>query len=244
MNQGIFVTATGTDVGKTYVSGLLVKALRARGINAGYFKPALSGAEREGGRLVPGDARWVCRTAGLPGDPADYVAYLYEQAVSPHLAARLEGPPIELAAILERQRAVGERFAYLVAEGCGGLFCPLREGEPPLLLADVAAAIGFDLLLVAPSGLGAIHAAVVTAAYAERLGLPVRGILLNRFDEENISSGQPGANRPLYRPAGGGRAGGRCGVGSACLAALNGEKDKFGQLKSENGYSRRRFFHI
>lgn len=163
MNQGIFVTATGTDVGKTYVSGLLVKALRARGINAGYFKPALSGAEREGGRLVPGDARWVCRTAGLPGDPADYVAYLYEQAVSPHLAARLEGPPIELAAILERQRAVGERFAYLVA-----------------------AAIGFDLLLVAPSGLGAIHAAVVTAAYAERLGLPVRGILLNRFDEENI----------------------------------------------------------
>ena len=81
MNQGIFVTATGTDVGKTYVSGLLVKALRARGINAGYFKPALSGAEREGGRLVPGDARWVCRTAGLPGDPADYVAYLYEQAV-------------------------------------------------------------------------------------------------------------------------------------------------------------------
>ena len=48
MKQGIFVTATGTDVGKTYVSGLLVKALRARGINAGYFKPALSGAEREG----------------------------------------------------------------------------------------------------------------------------------------------------------------------------------------------------
>ena len=241
MNQGIFVTATGTDVGKTYVSGLLVKALRARGINAGYFKPALSGAEREGGRLVPGDARWVCRTAGLPGDPADYVAYLYEQAVSPHLAARLEGPPIELAAILERQRAVGERFAYLVAEGCGGLFCPLREGEPPLLLADVAAAIGFDLLLVAPSGLGAIHAAVVCRAPgppgARDPAQPLRR-------GEYHSSGQPGANRPLYRPAGGGRAGGRCGVGSACLAALNGEKDKFGQLKSENGYSRRRFFHI
>ena len=188
MKQGIFVTATGTDVGKTYVSGLLVKALRARGINAGYFKPALSGAEREGGRLVPGDARWVCRTAGLPGDPADYVAYLYEQAVSPHLAARLEGPPIELAAILERQRAVGERFAYLVAEGCGGLFCPLREGG----------------LCRAPGPPGARDPAQ-----------PLRR-------GEYHSSGQPRANRPLYRPAGGGRAGGRCGVGSACLAALNG----------------------
>lgn len=182
MKAGIFVTGTGTDVGKTYVSGLLVRALRARGINAGYFKPALSGAQRVDGRLMPGDAQWVCRTAGLPGDPADCVAYVYEQAASPHLASRLEGPPIELTAVLERQRAMGERFAYLVAEGCGGLFCPLRDGDSPLLLTDVAAAIGFDLLIVAPSGLGAIHAAVVTAAYAERLGLPVRGILLNRFD--------------------------------------------------------------
>ena len=77
--------------------------------------------------------------------------------------------------------------SFLVGRGMGPeTVAPVRLGEPPLLLADVAAAIGFDLLLVAPSGLGAIHAAVVTAAYAERLGLPVRGILLNRFDEENI----------------------------------------------------------
>ena len=73
--RGIFVAGTGTDVGKTYVSALLVKSLRERGVNAGYFKPALSGAVREGERLVPGDAQMVCECAGLPGDPADYVAY-------------------------------------------------------------------------------------------------------------------------------------------------------------------------
>ena len=45
MTKAIFITATGTDVGKTYISGLIVKKLRALGYNCGYFKPALSGAE-------------------------------------------------------------------------------------------------------------------------------------------------------------------------------------------------------
>ena len=45
MTKGIFITATGTDVGKTYVSALIVKKLRELGINCGYYKPALSGAE-------------------------------------------------------------------------------------------------------------------------------------------------------------------------------------------------------
>ncbi|MFR9189095.1 MAG: ATP-dependent dethiobiotin synthetase BioD [Anaerotruncus massiliensis (ex Togo et al. 2019)] len=59
MKEGVFVTGTGTDVGKTYVSALLVKTLRERAA-AGYFKPALSGARRRDGALIPGDA------GGLP----------------------------------------------------------------------------------------------------------------------------------------------------------------------------------
>ena len=145
MREGVFVTGTGTDVGKTYVSALLVKTLREQGRSAGYFKPALSGARRRDGALIPGDAEEVCRMSGLPGPPEQYVAYLYEQAVSPHLAARLEGPPITQERIMERFSQVAARFDYLVAEGCGGLFCPLcTEGEQ-LLLGDVAAMLGLPL---------------------------------------------------------------------------------------------------
>lgn len=55
MAKGLFVTGTGTDVGKTYVTALIVKKLREAGLNAGYYKAALSGAERVDGHLVPGD---------------------------------------------------------------------------------------------------------------------------------------------------------------------------------------------
>lgn len=185
MKDGIFVTATGTDAGKTYISALLVKTLREDGRNAGYFKPALSGAERAEGRLLPGDAEYVMRRAGLPAPSEQYVAYLFEHAVSPHLAARLEGRTITREGIMERFRPLRDRFEFLVAEGCGGLFCPLCDGPEPLLLPEVAAMLEFDLLIVSPSGLGSINQAVLTAEYAKRCGLPARAVVLNRFEAGN-----------------------------------------------------------
>ena len=65
MSRAVFITATGTDVGKTYVTALIVKRLRKAGINAGYYKAALSGAEERGGKLVPGDADFVARASGI-----------------------------------------------------------------------------------------------------------------------------------------------------------------------------------
>ncbi len=86
--KSIFVTATGTDVGKTYISGLLVKKMRDLNFNCGYYKPALSGAIRqEDGSLLPGDCDFVVRTSGLNVKPEDCVTYCFEEAVSPHLAA-------------------------------------------------------------------------------------------------------------------------------------------------------------
>ena len=65
MAKGIFITGTGTDIGKTYVTGLVVKKLRDCGDDAGYYKAALSGAVKRNGRLVPGDAEFVCDMASV-----------------------------------------------------------------------------------------------------------------------------------------------------------------------------------
>ena len=99
MAKGIFVTATGTDVGKTYISALLVKNMRDSGYNCGYYKPALSGAEITNGRLIPGDCDYVVKTAGLNVQPEKCVSYMFKPAVSPHLAARIENNPIKLEKI-------------------------------------------------------------------------------------------------------------------------------------------------
>lgn len=67
MSKGIFITAIGTDVGKTYVTGLIVKKLRDAKLNAGYYKAALSGAEEQpDGTWLPGDAAFVGKIAGIP----------------------------------------------------------------------------------------------------------------------------------------------------------------------------------
>ena len=88
MGKALFITGTGTDIGKTYVTGLIVKKLRDAGLNGGYYKAALSGAdEDENGNLLPGDALFVKEMAGIDEQTENLVSYIYKEAVSPHLAA-------------------------------------------------------------------------------------------------------------------------------------------------------------
>ena len=86
MAKKIFITGTGTDVGKTFVTGLLVKKLQENGLGAAYYKAAMSGNERtKDGTLVPGDALYVKQVSGITQPLAQMCPYIYETAVSPHL---------------------------------------------------------------------------------------------------------------------------------------------------------------
>ena len=81
MNKALFITGTGTDIGKTYVAGLLVKKLKESGKNAAYYKAAMSGNERrEDGSLIPGDALFVKQTSGIEQPLEEMCPYIYENA--------------------------------------------------------------------------------------------------------------------------------------------------------------------
>lgn len=183
MGKAIFVTGTGTDVGKTYVTGLLVKKIRDAGLDGSYYKAALSGAEPDGqGNLVPGDAAWVKETAGLKDPLTDLVTYVYQEAVSPHLAAQINHRPVELETIREAFQKARARHEYLTMEGSGGILCPLRWDERQhLLLEDMIRALDLGCLLVADAGLGTINSTVLTVEYLQHRSIPVRGILFNRW---------------------------------------------------------------
>ena len=187
MGKALFVTATGTDVGKTYVTALLLKTLREQGVDAGYYKAALSGAERINGQRIPGDAAYVCAIAGLPEPPLSLVSYCYDTAASPHLAARLEGNPPVLDKIAADFEAAARRHAYVCVEGSGGIVCPLRiDGQETLMLTDVIRRLGLGLLIVAGAQLGTINSTVLTVSYARALHIPVSGIILNRYEADNF----------------------------------------------------------
>ena len=186
MAKGIFITATGTDAGKTYVSALIVKSMRERGFNCGYYKPALSGAEiTNDGKIIPGDADYVLKTAGIEEPPENYVSYIFKPAVSPHLASEIENNPIKLEKIKSDFERIKKEFDYLLVEGAGGIVCPFNI-EEGILLPDVIKALNLDTLLVADAGLGTINSTVLTAEYAKYHGINIKGIILNKFDENSL----------------------------------------------------------
>ena len=181
MSKGYFVTATGTDVGKTFITALLVKKWRDSGIDAGYYKAALSGAELRDGKWVAGDADYVKRIANLPDTQEQLVSYVYKEAVSPHLAARKEGNPVELAKVKADFDAACARHEFVFAEGSGGIICPIRYDDQKVFLVDIMKTLGLPLLIVTTAALGSINACVLTVEYARSRGLDVRGLIVNRY---------------------------------------------------------------
>ena len=188
MGKGLFITGTDTDVGKTYVTALLVKTLRKAGFDVGYYKAAISGAES----VAESDAGFVNRFAGI-NEPEDMIlSYLYQNAVSPHLAARIEGNPVEKEVILKAWERVTKAYPYVTMEGSGGIMCPIRHDEKAVYyLEDIIRWLHLPVLVVAHAGLGTINHAVTTCEYIKNRDIPVKGIFLNHWkggvmEEDNV----------------------------------------------------------
>ena len=181
MSKNIFITATGTDIGKTYVSALIVKEMRNSGYNCGYFKPVLSGVEESGGKLTSSDCNYVVDTAKIPCTADDCVTYRWKEAVSPHLAAKRAGDVIDTKRILADYKSISKKYDYLLIEGAGGITCPLRLDGEKYLLKDLIKDFGVSVLLVADGGLGTINSVLLTAEYAKANGIKISGIILNNY---------------------------------------------------------------
>jgi len=186
-NKGIFVIGTGTDVGKTYVTALLIKHLRREGINANYYKAAVSGNVRVDGKLVPGDALFVKNFADLDTDLSEMVSYVYEEPLSPHLAARKEKNFLDTRKVKSDFEKVSSKSDFIVAEGSGGILCPLIfENDSEIWLEYVVRILKLPVVVVADAGLGTINATGLTVFYLGNNDFEVKGIILNNFDENNL----------------------------------------------------------
>jgi dethiobiotin synthetase len=175
-SNAVFITATGTGVGKTLVSSLLIGFLREQGIKAGYQKWVSTGGE------MPEDLLYCLEKNHLEFDRGELdsqVVYRFLLPASPHLAAEQEGrevDPDKITEIFTRSASVHE---VLVVEGVGGVLVPLRRD---LLLADFVACLQLPVIIVAHSGLGAINHTLLTIEALRQRKLPVLGVVFS--DEE------------------------------------------------------------
>ena len=183
MKKALFITGTGTDIGKTYVTGLIVKKLRDAGLNAGYYKAALSGAEPDAnGTLQPGDAIYVNRVANIGEKTENLVSYVYKEAVSPHLAAKINDQPIDFAKVTADFKRALAKYDYLTMEGSGGIICPLRwDNQQHVILDDLVKKLDLGVLIIADAGLGTINAAVLTIEHLKSCNIPIKGIIFNNY---------------------------------------------------------------
>ena len=111
MSRALFITGTGTDIGKTYVTGLIVKKLAEQKNNPGYYKAAMSGnARRPDGSLIPGDALFVQQCSGISQPLEEMCPYVYENAYSPHLASRIEGNPVVMDVVKQGFYSVSRMY--------------------------------------------------------------------------------------------------------------------------------------
>ncbi len=182
MAKAIFITATGTDIGKTYVSGLIAKHMKDKGLNIGYYKAALSGSND----IKDSDAWYVKQQADLPDSYDEMVSYTYKHAYSPHLAAQIEGNPPDIKIIKNAYKDISKKHDYMIVEGSGGIICPIRyDNNQKIFLEDIIKELNIHSLIIADAGLGTINSTVLTIEYMRSKNLKINGVILNRFEMSN-----------------------------------------------------------
>ena len=170
--RGWFVTGTDTGVGKTVVACALLRALRARAIDAGGMKPIETGVGPEG----PRDAIALLTAAGGTDALEIVCPQRFALAAAPTVAAAAEGRRVELDLVRTAFARLVARHSHLVVEGAGGLLAPAAEGTS---MADLAAELGLPLLLVARASLGTINHTRLTLEVANARRLPLAGVVIS-----------------------------------------------------------------
>ena len=182
-SRAYFITGTDTDIGKTAVTAAILRALRARGINAATMKPVQTGATHKDGAWTAPDLAFHHAAAAFhpaAGHIERMAPYCYEPACSPHLAARMAGAYPDIDRILTLARGLEKLYDTLLVEGAGGVFVPLTETETML---DLMQRLAYPVILVARRGLGTINHTLLSIEALRARQLHVAGVIFNETED-------------------------------------------------------------
>jgi dethiobiotin synthase len=182
MHRGLFITGTGTGVGKTVVTAGIVRCLRDKGIDAVPVKPVQTGGVSANKGMVAPDLDFCLSAAGMDThDPniALMAPYIYTPACSPHLAGRIKGHYPKIPHIRTCVETLLSSRDMVVVEGAGGVMVPL-DGQSTML--DLMGSLGFPVVLVAQTGLGTINHSLLSIQSLRWAGLEVFGIVFNEVE--------------------------------------------------------------
>ena len=173
MGQGIFITGTGTEIGKTVIAGGFAASLKQSGTNVGVMKPISSGDTA--------DAQFLKHAAQVDDELSSINPIYLRHPLAPSVAARIENREIDLPCIETAFTALQQKYDFVIVEGVGGIAVPIRDD---FLVAHLISRLQLPILIVAQAGLGTLNHALLTVAFAQQFGLQIVGIVLNRRSPE------------------------------------------------------------
>lgn len=165
--NGYFVTATDTNIGKTYCSSILIKAL-----NADYFKPIQAGDADKGG-----DTALAKKLSGLPDSHFFEPIYNLKHPLSPHEAAEKEGIIIDINRI---KLPISQR--PIIVEGAGGVLVPINNDY---FMIDVIKKLNLPVILIVRSTLGTLNHSLLTIQALKLQNIPIAGIIMSGIKMPN-----------------------------------------------------------
>ncbi len=175
----IVIAGIDTGIGKTFVTGMLGRALRQQGKKVITQKIVQTGCEG-----IAEDILEHRRLMGIGLQDADREGltcpYLFRYPASPHLSARMEGVEVDLMHIRRATLFLQKSYELVLLEGVGGLLVPLA---PDLLFADYVQGTGYGLLLVTTPRLGSINQTLLSIEACVKRGIPIRGVIYNCFQD-------------------------------------------------------------
>ena len=175
--RGVFVTGTGTEVGKTVVAAAIAAGAARSGLDVAVFKPAVSGLD-EGGEA---DHELLARASGTSQSEDEIAPYRYGPPLSPHLAAELAGERIDPDRLQRAAATALDGAEAIVCEGVGGLMVPLTLDY---LVRNLAAELGHPLVIASHPGLGTINHTLLTVEAAWTAELEVAAVVLTPWPAE------------------------------------------------------------
>ena len=176
--QGLFITATDTDAGKTYISSLIIRALRAEGVDTVGYKPICCGDRN--------DALELADASGLSTEDETVMNQInpvwMKTPAAPHVASMFENLPIEKQLLLDGYGSLAEKHECVITEGVGGWLVPINGME--FSVAELAVSIGDPVILVVGNKLGALNHTLLTVEAMRSRGVEPAGLVFNNLIDE------------------------------------------------------------
>ena len=192
-SPGVFITATDTEIGKTTVACGVAASLRGRGQRVGVCKPIATGCRFDVSRLVAEDAEALAHYSDCRQSLDVINPVRYREALAPWVAAERSSRAVHTGSIYDSMHRIDEACDVVVVEGIGGVMVPIAEGVTVL---DMAAAIGYPVVVVTRGDLGTLNHTAMTCELIKRRGLRLAGLVINRYKTDTADVAE--STNPYY----------------------------------------------